>query len=388
MDKASSLFRICNWVVIFILFVLLSSCIGKSTNYYGTRCPELVDRMEALNAKSEKTDIKVEYTDSVYRIIQFMDDDKAERYSESLGNRKLFLYKQFMSAKNRVNELLVENDIYFELIIKKRSGEIVSRTFLTPYEMANAMEGMPFSSLKCQELEKEARIQNAKSEGPRGMTVNVEYLDTVYRIIQTIDEDVVPTEKVLLFYGNMKPNMIASLSSSSGKERDRYNQMVDYGVTFEHVAKSKKTGDIIVRTIMAPDEISNALKHEQTRLDQLKININTIKQTLPREMEAGYTITDISIDDEVVTFEILINEGMKNFDEATVIRQWPKENQAITLFDLTTGQTFYGIAAKVPVDINYHFIGSKGKRELTISFSHDEIVKYNDLMNKILENLK
>ena len=139
---------------------------------------------------------------------------------------------------------------------------------------------------------------------------------------------------------------------------------------------------------MTPDEISNALKHEQTSLDQLIININTIRQTLPREMETGYTITNISIDDEVVTFEILINEEMKNFDEATVIRQWPKENQAITLFDLTTGQTFYGIAAKVPVDINYHFLGSKGKRELTIGFYHDEVVKYNHLMKKILENSK
>jgi hypothetical protein len=164
--------------------------------------------------------------------------------------------------------------------------------------------------------------------------------------------------------------------------------MVEYRVTFEHVVKSKNTGELIVSTIITPDEIAEALKYTLTSYDELKTNVNTIKKSLPRQMEAGYTITDISCDDGVVTFEIQIDESMKNFDEATIIRKWPKENQAITLFDLTTGQTFYGIAAKNTVKINYHFLGSKGTKELTISFTHEEVVKYNNLMKKILESKK
>ena len=238
---------------------------------------------------------------------------------------------------------------------------------------------------RCPELVKEAENFGTK-DGPMGMSVSVEYVDSIYRIIQIVDESLVPIEKVKMFYGNMRSNMVASLSSSRGKERTEYQKMVDYRVTFEHVVKSKNTGDVIIKTTFTPDEIADALSHEMTQLEELKINVNTVKKTLPREMEAGYTITDISCDDRVVTFEIEIDESMKSFEEATIIRKWPKENQAITLFDLTTGQTFYGIVANNPVNINYHFTGSKGTKELNIGFTHEEVVKYNNLMKQILES--
>ena len=41
------------------------------------------------------------------------------------------------------------------------------------------------------------------------------------------------------------------------------------------------------------------------------------------------------------------------------------------------------IASNVPVGINYHFVGSKSTKELTISFSAEEVVQYNDLMEII-----
>lgn len=375
---------------VFILFfsILFLSCVERYAKYNGTRCPELGAIAEETSLKFEKKNIKVEYVDSIYRMIQIMDDNKAEDYSESLGNHKQYFYKQFILSKNKVHRLLVENNVCFEYVLQNKSGDIISRTILTPYEILNALDGVPFSSLRCVELEKEAKVQNEKLESIRGMPANVEYSGNIYRITQTVDENIFPKQKVLMSYSNEKSNMIASLSSSKDKEREHYNQMVDYCVTFEHVVKSKQTGDIIVRTILTPNEMADALKHKLTNFDQLKVSVSSVKQTLPREMEVGYKITDLLLDEKKVTFEILIDEGFKNFDEAIIIRQWPKENQAITLFDLTTGQTFYGIAAKVPVDINYHFIGSGGKNEFTISFSHDEVVKYNYQMIKLLENLK
>ncbi|MBO5632543.1 MAG: hypothetical protein J5965_26110 [Aeriscardovia sp.] len=385
MPKLLFLYRKFLLFFMFLLF-LLYSCTNRNAKYKNTQCAELAERAEAINADAEKKDIKVEYIDSIYRMIQFMDDDIAEKYSESLGNHKLFLYKQFILSKNRVHRLLVENKVYFEYIIQSKNGDIISRTILTPYEIANAMDGVPFSYLRCLELEKEAIDQNAKAERLKGMTVKVEYFGDIYRITQTVDERIIPSEKVIMSYGNEKSNMIASLSSTKDKEREHYNQMVDYRVTFEHIVKSKQTGNVIVRTIMTPDEIEDALKHKITKFDQIKINVNSIKQTLPREMEAGYTIADISFDGEVVTFEIVIDEGMKTFDEATIIRSWSKENQAITLFDLTTGQTFYSIVANVPIGVKYHFTGSKSAKELTIDFNHEEVVKYNNQMIKILEN--
>jgi hypothetical protein len=242
--------------------------------------------------------------------------------------------------------------------------------------------------IRCPELVEKAeyynsQVANGDKEGPMGMKMSVEYVDSVYRIIQIVDESLIPIEKVKLFYGNMRPNMVASLSSSSGKEREDYQKMVDYRVTFEHVVKSKSTGDVIIKTTFTPDEISDALSHEMTRLDELKMNVASAKNTLPREMETGYIMKDISCTDKVVNIEIEVDEGLKDFDEATKIRQWAKVDQAVTLADLTTGLTFHRVASNVPIGINYHFIGSNRKNELTISFSSDEVVKFNEVMERL-----
>ena len=46
-----------------------------------------------------------------------------------------------------------------------------------------------------------------------GMKMSVEYIDSVYRIIQIVDESIIPAEKIKMFYGNMKQNMIVGISS-------------------------------------------------------------------------------------------------------------------------------------------------------------------------------
>ena len=245
---------------------------------------------------------------------------------------------------------------------------------------------------RCPELVEKAEYYNAKvangeKEGPMGMKMSVEYVDSVYRIIQIVDESLIPIEKVKLFYGNMRPNMVSSLSSSSGKEREDYQKMVDYRVTFEHVVKSKSTGDVIIKTTFTPDEIAEALSHEMTRLEELKMNVASAKNTLPREMETGYIMKDISCTDNVVNIEIEVDESLKGFDEATKIRQMAKVDQTVTLADLTTGLTFHRVASNVPIGINYHFMGSNGKNELTISFSADEVVKFNEVMEEIKDQL-
>lgn len=228
-----------------------------------------------------------------------------------------------------------------------------------------------------------AQVANGTKEGPMGVKMSVEYADSIYRIIQIVDESMIPIEKVKLFYGNMKPNMVASISSSSGKERDDYQKMVDYRVTFEHVVKSKSTGAVIIKTTFTPDEMADVLSHEMTRLEELKMNVASAKNTLPREMVGGFIMKDISCTDEVVIIEIEVDESLKDFDEATKIRQWAKVDQAVTLADLTTGLTFHAIASNVPIGILYHFVGSNGNNELTISFSADEVVKFNEVMERI-----
>ena len=241
---------------------------------------------------------------------------------------------------------------------------------------------------RCPELVEKAEYFNAKvvngeKEGPMGIQARVEYVDSVYRIIQVVDEDIIPAEKLKLFYGNQKPNMIASLSSSTEQERKEYQLMVDYRVSFEHLVKSKKTGEVIVRTILTPDEIKEALSHELSYLDKLKMHVETIKKTIPREMEAGYTMNDISCTDDVVSIEIIIDEDIKDFNEATKIRNWSRAEQAVTLGDLTVGLTFWSVAAQVPIGFDFHFIGSNGKNELHIGFLKDEVVEYNEVMNRI-----
>lgn len=228
-----------------------------------------------------------------------------------------------------------------------------------------------------------AQVANGASEGPMGMKMSVEYIDTVYRIIQIVDENVIPIEKLKMFYGNQKPNMIASLSSATGRERSEYQQMVDYRVTFEHVVKSKNTGEIIVRTTMTPDEIADALSHQMSRLDEVKMHVNTAKGTVPREMEPGYVMNDISCVNEVVNIDILVDESLKGFDEATKLRTWSRAEQAVTLADLTVGLTFWDVASNVPVGFDFHFIGSSGNNDLHISFSKDEVVEFNEVMKRI-----
>ena len=241
---------------------------------------------------------------------------------------------------------------------------------------------------RCPELVSKAEYYNAKvangdKDGPMGIKMRVEYVDSVYRIIQIIDEKNIPIEKVKMAYGNMKQNAISSISSATGKERNDYKLMVDYHVSFEHVVKSKSSNDVIIRTIITPEEIDEALNHELTHMDELEMWVNTTKSTLPREMETGYTIKDISCTSETVNIEIEVDESLKNFDEATKIRQWAKADQAVTLADITTGLTFHKVASNVPIGINYHFMGSNGKNELTISFSSDEVVKFNEVMERI-----
>lgn len=228
-----------------------------------------------------------------------------------------------------------------------------------------------------------AKVANGENEGPMGMKMSVEYVDTVYRIIQIVDENIIPAEKLKLFYGNQKGNMAAMLSSATGKEKSEYQQMVDYRVTFEHVVKSKNTGEVIVRTTMTPDEIAEALLHHLTKLDEVKMQVATAQRTLPREMEAGYTMNNISCTDAVINIDIIVDEDMKDFDEATKLRTWPRAEQAVTLGDLTVGLTFWGVAAQVPIGFDFHFIGSTGNNELNISFSKDEVVAYNEVMNRI-----
>ena len=241
---------------------------------------------------------------------------------------------------------------------------------------------------RCPTLVEKAKYYNAQTangtrEGPMGMRMSVEYVDSVYRIIQIVDESIIPTEKIKMFLGNMKQNMIVGISSSSGSERHDYQQMVDYHVTFEHVVKSKNTGSVIVRNTMTPDEISEALEKQLTPLDELKMNVTTQKGTLPRGMEAGYTMNDISCTDGVVNIEIIVDENMKNFDEATKLKAWSKAEQAVTLADQTTGLTFWSVAAQVPAVFDFHFVGSKGNNDLHIRFSKDEVVEYNEVMERI-----
>lgn len=228
-----------------------------------------------------------------------------------------------------------------------------------------------------------AQTSNGTKDGPMGMRISAEYVDTVYRIVQIVDENLIPAEKIRMFLGNMKQNMVASVSSSSGSERYAYRQMVDYRVTFEHVVKSKGSGNVICRNIMTPDDIAEALERQLTPLDELKANVDMQKGTLPRMMEAGYTMTDISCPDDIVYITILIDEGQKEFDEATKIRTWSKADQAVTLADLTTGLTFWSIAAEVPAGYDFHFVGSRGKNELHITFSKDEVVEFNKVMDRI-----
>ena len=92
-----------------------------------------------------------------------------------------------------------------------------------------------------------AQTANGTKEGPMGMRMSAEYVDTVFRIVQIVDENQIPVEKIKMFLGNMKQNMVASVSSSSGSERRDYQLMVDYRVTFEYVVKSKGSGNVICR---------------------------------------------------------------------------------------------------------------------------------------------
>lgn len=241
---------------------------------------------------------------------------------------------------------------------------------------------------RCPNLVNKAEYYNslyADKEGPMGIKMSIEYIDSVYRMIQIVDEAITSRKQIKMFYGNIKQNLIASVSSSTDTERNDFEEMVRYRVTFEHIVKSKNTGEVILRTSLTPDEISSALENQHSKLDGLKVYVNTAKSTLPRVMAAGYIIKDILCTDTDVIVKIFVDESIINFDEALKITTTPRLEQAITLGDLTVGLTFWTVAAQVPVGFDFHFIGTKGEKEFHIKFSKDEVVEYNKEMNRLKE---
>ncbi len=224
---------------------------------------------------------------------------------------------------------------------------------------------------------------NGTQDGTMGVKSSVEYVDSVYRIIQIVDERIIPPENIKKFFGNIKQNNIAVISASFGSKRRIYQQMVNYRVTFEHVVKSKNTGKVIICNILTPNEISDALKKHLTPWEELKVNVSTLKEFLPREMDEAYTMNDISCRAGLVYIEILVDESVMSFEEVNKIKAWPKASQAVILSDQTTGLTFWSIAAKVPAEFDFHFVGSKGKNDLHIRLSKKEVIKYNELIDSI-----
>ena len=80
---------------------------------------------------------------------------------------------------------------------------------------------------------------------------------------------------------------------------------------------------------------------------------------------------------------IKVDGNMKDFDEATKLKAWSKAEQAVTLADQTTGLTFWSVAAQVPAEFDFHFVGSKGNNDLHIRFSKDEVVEFIEVMERI-----
>ena len=288
----------------------------------------------------------------------------------------------------KCGQMFLENKTLLSGFSKKRRKEtcifILILTMISSL-CACGRKNTPIDT-RCPTLVEKAEFYNSQmgdKEGPMGMKMSIEYIDSVYKMIQTIDETLTPPEKMKMIYGNMKQNLITNISSSVGAERREFLDMTIYRVTFEHVVKSKNTGKIIARTIVTPDEIAEALKHKHSKLDEIKVRVNTIKNTLPREMETGYTIKDITYADSIINIEIVVDESIKDFDEVIKFRTWLRADQAVTLGDLTVGLTFWEIAAQVPVGFDFHFVGTKEKNELHIAFSKNEVVKYNKMMNVV-----
>ncbi len=65
------------------------------------------------------------------------------------------------------------------------------------------------------------------------------------------------------------------------------------------------------------------------------IRVNVLKETLPRRFEPGYVFKDISINDSVGHVDILIDEDIERTIEVERLKTWPRNEQAITLVDLT-----------------------------------------------------
>lgn len=241
---------------------------------------------------------------------------------------------------------------------------------------------------RCPELVLKAEINNKRTangtkEGPKGISARIEYEDTVYRIIQVVNETIIPVDRIKMAYENIKQDMIADISSSTGSERKEFEQAVKYRVTFEHIVISKGTGNVITRSILKPDEIAEALKKQMTPSEELEVYVATLRSKLPREIEPGYMMTDINYNERMVDVKIVVDENRLDFNQATQIGRWSKELQALTLADLTTGFSFWSKLAEAYGGISFYYIGSKGYNYLPVVFSENEVGEYNKLMNKV-----
>ncbi len=246
---------------------------------------------------------------------------------------------------------------------------IVVWYYLSPKEKA-------VDSKQCPELVEATKNINSKAPFllADGMEiVNVTYVDTVYTLFCQVNGDIVPFNKIDEFQKEYKRGALASIQVSTGKDRENYGKFVEYHVTKVDKYINKETGDVVT-IVITPKEIEEALNEPLSDIARLQQYIDTQKKLLPTEIDEGFVLKDIIIEDKSVTMSISIDEDIYDFNLIAGLRDDLKADMEKHLLSNLVLRKFCQLLGTVEYGLKIRYYGNQSYLESSLQFTAEDII--------------
>lgn len=204
--------------------------------------------------------------------------------------------------------------------------------------------------------------------------ISVTYEDSTYTSLYKIDYNTIPNEKLREFNANHRNSVIATIRASKGMDRENYEKYVEYHITKVDKFVNMETGDTTTISI-SPKEIDAALKEPISEIVRLEQIIDEQKGMLPTEIDNGFILTSIDIENGNVIMSISVDEDIYDFDIVSKLKNDLKESMINQISANPVLQNFCKIISNAHFGLTYRYYGNQTHLETFVPLASDEIAK-------------